>query len=974
MRKVSIVIFVVVLLTGGLVWWLTRDPAATDDSTGTAPHGDNSAVGLDRPFVRSTDSEEAFDAGVGRVTGHILDADQNPVRGARVRLYEHGPELEELVCGLCQSAVLDCEDPSTVKRLILGVRDGTLRAPPPIAEVMTQADGAFAFDDAPMGGEVVAQLGELSVEAGCDSELELMLEPQLVQEVHVADFEGKPMPNARVTLYSPRDGTLVEKRVNAEGKVTLESLDHRAWYFAEAEGMLPAGQRLYEGGELMLAAPRTLIVRTQLGGKPVDADLEIFMHGEPRKMRTHDGLLRLEQLPFGYYSVTVSSDALAAAEQSAELAQPVTELVFELRRGAKLMVSVVGASGEPIEMVSGSLSGNDSNSNADAENGALLILGPVPEGEYTLTIASEGMVTIEKPIDLMAGETNLEVTLRPAPRVSGLVLGPDGQPVAMARVGAYESDQEVALDLTDEEGKFEIELRYGGTFLLRAEEQRIGIAEATAQVPGPETTLRLVSRGVLEVEVFDADGKLLPSDVMVRSEKDQSVHWVEDEEGKPGRLAGLLPGTYVVEKTIADRLPLSQKVEISDGKVSRVTLKADRGATITGKVIDHLGKPVENAMVSVAGRPETVVTGPDGHFEWKGVAPGAVEVFASHPNGAESGHVKLTAPASEVVLSIPEVAKVSGRVVDEKGVPVPTFEANGERVKADDGRFSVPSPNHTLDVWVEGYSAVFLTTAQGDVGDVVVKKEPLLEGDVLDGEGKPVGGATVMGTIDLSVTTTDAFGRFKLTITSEDPQELVATRGALSGRTPLRLGSAAHIVMRRGTSVTGKVVDPSGRPVPTQVTVTSRITQRPIEIDTDENGGFQLDLPQAVWVFSTRFNRVQRSIDVRGDRMEITLGEEAGACGLSLRSSKPIDAIWLLAGPMQNSEGPWDLVANTPGSVEVPVAVAALEINARGLPCGSYTLAASIENVVTSAPLELRSAAQRVQIEPHVEPELAEQK
>ena len=358
-------------------------------------------------------------------------------------------------------------------------------------------------------------------------------------------------------------------------------------------------------------------------------------------------------------------------------------------------------------------------------------------------------MSVEKPIDLKPGETTLEVTMRPAPKLAGVVLDVDGKPVASARVSAMESDQEISLDLTDEEGKFELELHYTGTFLIRAEEQRSGVAELTTQVPGPPVSLRLAPRGVLEVEVFDADGQPLPNDVMVRSEKDQSVKWVDPEEGKPGRLAGLAPGAYVVEKTIPERLPLTQKVEIIEGKVTRVTLRADRGATVGGKVVDHLGKPVEGAMVSVVNRPEMVSSGPDGRFEWKGVAPGAVELFAMHPNGAESTHAKINAPATEVVLTIPEVARVTGRVVDEKGAPVHAFEANGESVKADDGRFDVPSPNHTLDVWVEGYAAVFLTTAEGDVGDVVMKKEPLIEGDVLDAEGKPVSGATVMGTTDV---------------------------------------------------------------------------------------------------------------------------------------------------------------------------------------------------------------------------------
>jgi len=231
--------------------------------------------------------------------------------------------------------------------------------------------------------------------------------------------------------------------------------------------------------------------------------------------------------------------------------------------------------------------------------------------------------------------------------------------------------------------------------------------------------------------------------------------------------------------------------------VTKVTLRADRGATVSGKVVDHLGKPVEGAMVTVVNRQETVSTGADGRFEWKGVAPGPVELFAMNTNGAESNHAKVTAPPASGVDHARGGPR-HGRVVDEKGAAIHAFEANGEQVKADDGRFNVPSPNHTLDVWVEGYAAVFLTTAEGDVGDVVVKKEPTIEGDVLDAEGKPVSGASVMATSDATPATTDASGHFKLTITSEEPQELVATRGAMSGRTPAHLGTVAHIVMQRG--------------------------------------------------------------------------------------------------------------------------------------------------------------------------------
>lgn len=400
MRPIRVLIAVVVLALGGaLAWWLLAEPEAP-----AAAAADDHAA-LNTAFVVRADEEgEALDAGVGRVTGRVFDGDMKPVGGARVRLYAKGPEIEQLECALCHLAVLDCEDPSTVKRVMQGVRDGSLHPPKVLAEVVSDAEGGFAFDDAPMGGEVVALSGQLSAESACDPEaLELVLEPPLSQEIHISDFEGKPFAGARVTLYSPRDGTLLEKRVDGEGKLTLESADHLAWFFAEAEGTLPVGQRLGNGGDLVLAPPRTLIVHTRMGGQPVDAEVQITIHGEPRKLRTKDGVLQLDQLPSGYYTVGVSSDALAAAEQSVELLKPITELEFELRRGAKLLVTVVSATGEPLEQVSGSLAGNDSSATADSEQGALLILGPVPEGEYTLNLTSEGMVSIDKPLNLKPG-------------------------------------------------------------------------------------------------------------------------------------------------------------------------------------------------------------------------------------------------------------------------------------------------------------------------------------------------------------------------------------------------------------------------------------------------------------------------------------------------------------------------------------------------------------------------------------------
>ena len=151
MRKLWLLIAVVVLTTAGLVWWLTREPEAT----GPAATPDDATAQLDRPFIRTPAGEAGLDGGFGRVSGRVINEDAVPVKGARVRLYAHGSELEDLECAMCHLNVLDCADATTAKRVIKGLREGTLLPPPVLAEVFTDADGNFFFEAAPLGGEVL---------------------------------------------------------------------------------------------------------------------------------------------------------------------------------------------------------------------------------------------------------------------------------------------------------------------------------------------------------------------------------------------------------------------------------------------------------------------------------------------------------------------------------------------------------------------------------------------------------------------------------------------------------------------------------------------------------------------------------------------------------------------------------------------------------------------------------------------------
>ncbi|HEY0881514.1 MAG TPA: hypothetical protein VGD87_08285, partial [Archangium sp.] len=204
-------IVVVVLATAATTWWLSGDIELPTIGAET-PSTKTPEQAL---FERPTD-EEAFDAGVGALSGVVLDPDAAPVAGALVRLFPAALELEELSCGRCHENVLDCTDPATASKILSGLRSGQFKPPAPLAETRSDAQGRFTFEDVPLDATVVASAGTLQGEvSGLEEELEVMLSKPFVQPVQVMSDDDAPLTSARVTLYSPRTGAVDERSVDA---------------------------------------------------------------------------------------------------------------------------------------------------------------------------------------------------------------------------------------------------------------------------------------------------------------------------------------------------------------------------------------------------------------------------------------------------------------------------------------------------------------------------------------------------------------------------------------------------------------------------------------------------------------------------------------------------------------------------------------------------------------------------------------
>lgn len=964
MSKRWLVIALVVLAGSGgvacLVW-----PDAPDARA--EPGAETSPTNEPLAFVHRHEDSVRVDAGVGEVTGIVLDTQGAPAAGALVRLLAHAPELASLECGECHSNVFECADPSTAARLVEGIRAGTFKPPPVLAEVRSDAEGRFTFAAAPLDGLVVATLGELQGEVALegDPSAQITLQRAEAASISVTDPAGDPLRGAVVTLYSPRDGTLQPYTTDAAGKVAVSFFDFRTWAVGELPGRLAAGVRPSAESQLTLSEPRTLVVRTRVGGQLVDGEVTISGHGEPRKHRVRGGVLELDGLAVGMLTLSAQAGEFASAEQSVELYEPRTEVDFELRRGATLYVTAVSELGEPLELVTGIISGFDSSAMVDAQNGAVLALGPVPEGEYTLHVTSDRRITVERQLDLKPGDNTLEVTLRTAPRIRGVVLDPEGNPVAAARVSVSDGMQETAVTLSDEAGAFDLELTFAGEVTVMANQAKAGDATVTTRAPIDDLKIQLAPRAVLEVELTDFDGAQVTGELSVRQPERAVIRWVELPESGPARVAGLPGGKYVLEKYMPERIPIVKELDLAEGRVTRLSLRLERGVTLTGSVVDHEGKPVPEAIVTLEGRRESVLTDAAGRFAWSGLVAGPAQLQAAQQNG-QSAQLAVTVPAQDVVLRFEKPVRARGRVVDERGAVVPTFDLNGLTVNAPDGRFDVEAPTGMIDVFAAGFSPLFLDAVKGDLGDVVLKRVLEIEGVVVDANGKPVGGATVTAEGSGVPVVSDAAGRFKVGCTLEESTVgLVAARGALSGQATASPGARdVRIAMQPGTKVVGRVVAPPGKSAATLVKARHVLeAARAVELETDESGRFEFDLAQGVWSFAVRGVAGDRVIEVRGARLEVVLGDDGSGCGFVASSTGDISQLVLRPASMPSADVPWDVLSTTGGSIVVPVWGLHRQVAAAGLPCGRYTLFAVVEGSIVQQALDLGGAAQAVVLE-----------
>lgn len=246
------------------------------------------------------------------------------------------------------------------------------------------------------------------------------------------------------------------------------------------------------------------------------------------------------------------------------------------------------------------------------------------------------------------GGKDLRVTMRAAPRLSGLVETPTGAPVAKASVETIEARNAAgeALELeesgsatTDLAGRFVLDSLPQGEYSLQATigEQTSAIVKVKLD-SDTQVKLLLDIGGALVVRILNPQGKPIANTYIdVRDEGGMYLKCAEYETGNPGETSFTgLPRAVVQVRVQARQMAIQWHVVDLRQGAQRLDVVLKPGSVVTGKAMDGAGRGLAGLFLKLippgggeSGRWLITHTEDDGSFKTEPLSPGEwlVEVY-----------------------------------------------------------------------------------------------------------------------------------------------------------------------------------------------------------------------------------------------------------------------------------------------------------------------------------------------------------
>jgi protocatechuate 3,4-dioxygenase beta subunit len=920
------------------------------------------------------------------LTGRVLDSGGRPVADAEVSLAASAQKtLTSVRCETCGQALLACPARESALHAwdFFEQAHGFLNAR---ASVRTDAQGRFRFEHlAGVSFSVWARapgFGAAMRERAAPGEpVELFLPAARRLTGQVVDDAGRGVAGARVHAVSRKVPLPSEAVTGPEGTFTLEGLGEGPFYvLASARGFLPAVAPLVEAGarevRLRLEPARTLEVHVTREGQPAEATVRLEADHLARAAKTEGGVVRFDNLYPDSLVVSAEAGLYGAAPRGLTLGERLTQVTLELEEAGTLMVTVVDDTGQPVpspRLALRTTRGNDAIQTQKPATGALVQFGPLAVGDYVLEGKAPGFHDAQLPAHVKPGETALELEMARATVVAGHVLDQYGRPAPNVSVLVQPTGDTV---LADAEGHFSIAVPSPGLYELHAHHSEWGGGQVKVTAPTEDAKLELEPRAALEVTVM-AEGRRVEGADVVLWVENQGIFRSDSPSGSDGvvPMRGLPPGSYSLVATHPDYVASErQSVRVEDGQTQRVTVTLESGAALSGDVVDTEGQPVSGASVSVLPRvSEPVTTDARGHFEMRALKAGRPYlVEARHANYDQRERVQGEPGGPPLRLTMTARPTFRGRVVEEDGQPVRRYRLDEHEVSSADGRFELPlaaaGDRLIVSVEAQGHEPLMVDkpAEPRDLGDLVLKKAPVVTGLVREEGAGPVADAVVGCDACEDSVMTGPDGRFSLPSPSfVSTFNVTARKGRLSASVSTsREGKALELVLKPATRLSGTVYLPSGAPAAgIQVEGVSADRGEAVSFVTGPDGRYSVDVAPGSYRFSLgsagEFSGEVTLLARVGDAARrLDIGPSPGSASLTVRLPVTPEgmgkALWLISGDVRSAGNPpRELLRADYG--QLVYQPRAESITLRGLPPGRYTLVwASLHENEEQAPV-LRS-------------------